>query len=137
MGGNVDAVKSSALFFVSYRFNWLNRYNGLTKREIGIYKDFLGQLMLEKISILSICQHYEIFSCIDVWGRVLNFDVYRSVRVVCTGPRGYRYADHPLLGGTSVLTSYRMIKGLYRAEMVEIWSLPRRTSYYALDFDRH
>lgn len=35
--------------------------------------------------------------------RVLNFDVYHSVWVVRTGPRGYWYADCSLPGGTSVL----------------------------------
>ncbi|RRT78131.1 hypothetical protein B296_00012016, partial [Ensete ventricosum] len=30
-----------------------------------------------------------------------NFDLYRSVRVALTGPPGYWYADHLLLGGTA------------------------------------
>ncbi|RWW12098.1 hypothetical protein GW17_00024247, partial [Ensete ventricosum] len=28
-----------------------------------------------------------------------NFDLYRLVRAICTGPSGYRYVDHPLPGG--------------------------------------
>ncbi|RWW57107.1 hypothetical protein BHE74_00036128 [Ensete ventricosum] len=32
--------------------------------------------------------------------KVCNFDLYRPVWVVHTGPSGYRYADRPLLGGS-------------------------------------
>ena len=68
--------------------------------------------------------------------RILNFNGYRPVLAVCTVPRGFQYADHPLLGCTSVLTLYRVIWGLYRVITVEIRLLLRRTSRYALDFDR-
>ncbi|RZS24289.1 hypothetical protein BHM03_00057378 [Ensete ventricosum] len=42
---------------------------------------------------------------------VCNFDLYRQVRVVRTGPLGYRYADHPLSGGITKIDHRRSIKG--------------------------
>ncbi|RWW36560.1 hypothetical protein BHE74_00058404, partial [Ensete ventricosum] len=32
--------------------------------------------------------------------KVCNFDLYRSVQAVHTGPSGYRYVDRPLSGGS-------------------------------------
>ncbi|RWW07515.1 hypothetical protein GW17_00029110 [Ensete ventricosum] len=33
------------------------------------------------------------------------------VRAICTGPPGYRYADHPLPGGTGKIDRQRPIEG--------------------------
>ncbi|RWW88517.1 hypothetical protein BHE74_00002599 [Ensete ventricosum] len=37
--------------------------------------------------------------CVQI-SKVCNFDLYRPVRAVHTGPLGYRYANRPLLGGS-------------------------------------
>lgn len=55
--------------------------------------------------------------------RVLNFDVYRPIRAIRADLRVYRYADHPLMGGTSVLTGTKA----YRLVPFEFRSLSRHT----------
>ncbi|RZS00856.1 hypothetical protein BHM03_00030642, partial [Ensete ventricosum] len=40
-----------------------------------------------------------------------NFDLYRSVWAVRTGPPGYRYADQLLPGGTTKIDRWRLIEG--------------------------
>ncbi|RZS19825.1 hypothetical protein BHM03_00052260 [Ensete ventricosum] len=40
-----------------------------------------------------------------------NFDLYRPIRAVCTGPPGYWYADRPLSGGTAKIDCRRSIEG--------------------------
>ncbi|RWW29991.1 hypothetical protein GW17_00005451 [Ensete ventricosum] len=40
-----------------------------------------------------------------------NFDLYRLVQAVCTGPPGYRYVDCPLPGSTTKIDHRRSIEG--------------------------
>lgn len=95
-------------------------------------------LLLQNLIFLSINFFYA-RQLILIHIRVLNFDVYCSVSVVRTSPRGYQYADHPLPSDTSVLTlyRYRAIQGMYRVVMVEIRPLPRCTGRYVLNFDNY
>ncbi|RRT74766.1 hypothetical protein B296_00003709 [Ensete ventricosum] len=47
-------------------------------------------------SLLSNCLRWSSALMLLQWTKDCNFDLYRSYRVVRTGPPGYRYADCPL-----------------------------------------
>ncbi|RZS00040.1 hypothetical protein BHM03_00029709, partial [Ensete ventricosum] len=55
--------------------------------------------------------HVRVFRVLFIFcTKVGNFDLYRPIRAVHTGPPGYRYADHPLPGGTTKIDRRRSIK---------------------------
>ena len=50
------------------------------------------------------CFHNLLVVLMLLWSKVYNFEWYHPVQAVRTGPIGYRYADHPLPGGTLKLS---------------------------------
>ncbi|RZS09399.1 hypothetical protein BHM03_00040475 [Ensete ventricosum] len=71
--------------------------------------------MQEQFKTLIVLSHYlEVclpFAYYNDSNKVFHIDLYRPYRVVRTGPLGYRYADHPLLGGTAKIDHRRSIEG--------------------------
>ncbi|RWW37628.1 hypothetical protein BHE74_00057231 [Ensete ventricosum] len=51
------------------------------------------------------------FSHFMLLSKDCNFDLYRPVGAVCTGPPGYQYTDRPLPGGTAKIDRRRSIEG--------------------------